>query len=68
MSDVLKLASQHMARLHRQIRMFPLQCLDPGQLIQTDCALFLRRSLGGTCIQLTPLDDLLFALGVGNFR
>jgi hypothetical protein len=68
MPDILELASEHMAGLHRQVRMFSLQCLNPGQLIQTDRPLSLRRSLGCLCVQLTPLDDFLFALGIGNFR
>ncbi len=68
MPDILELASEHMAGLHWQVRMLSLQRLNPGQLIQTDGPLPLPRSLGRMCIQLAPLDDLLFALGVGNFR
>jgi hypothetical protein len=63
-SDIFKLASQHMIRLHRQIRMFALQRLHSGQLIRADRSFSLGGSLGGLCIDLAPLDDLLFPLGV----
>jgi hypothetical protein len=64
MPDVFEFASQHMARLHRQVGMFALQGLHPGQLIHADGALAVFGSLGGTRIHLTAIADLLVALPI----
>ena len=66
MSNVLELAPQHMARLHRQVRMFTLQSLHPSQFIHTDRAFSLLGPFGYACIHLTPLDNFLVPLLIGN--
>ncbi len=55
-----------MARLHRQIGMLPLQGLHAGHLIQADSAYPYLGSLGGTRIQLTPLDNLFVSPLIGD--
>src|SRR5260370_38530295 len=67
MPNILEFAPQHVARLHGQVRMFALQGFHAGQLIHTDGALSLLGPLRGTCIHLTPLDNLLVALHIGHF-
>lgn len=67
MPDVLKLAAQHMARLHRQVRMFALQGLHRRQLIHADGALTLLGSRTRTPVHLAALDNFLIALGVRLF-
>ncbi|WP_040448443.1 IS66 family transposase zinc-finger binding domain-containing protein [Ktedonobacter racemifer] len=67
MPNVLKLASQHMARLHRQVWMFALQGLPPCQLIHANGALTLPGSLACTPVHLAALDNFLIALGVRLF-
>src|SRR5258708_13266121 len=61
MPDVLKLASEHMTRLHRQVRLFALQRLYSCHLIHAYRALTLLGPLRRTPIQLTAFDNLLVA-------
>ena len=68
MPDILKLAPQDMARLHRQVRMLALDRLHPRQFIQADRAFPVPGSFGGLRIDLTSLNDFLFPPLVGNFR
>ena len=56
-----------MTRLHRQVGMFALQGLHPGQLIQTDGTFPLLGSLGRARLQATPLDNFLVPLLIGHF-
>lgn len=66
MPDVFELASQDMARLHRQVRMFAFQGLHPGQFIHADRALPTCGPCGSTGIDLTPIADLLITLRIGH--
>ncbi len=68
MPHVLELAPQHMAGLHRQVRMFALQSLHPSQFIHADSALSLLGPFRGTGIHLTSLDNFLVALLIGYLR
>ncbi len=68
MPNIFKLTAQDMPCLHRQIRMFALQRLDPGQFIHADRAFASFGSFGCPRIDLTTLDDFFFPLLVGNFR
>ena len=67
MPDVFELASQDMAWLHGQVRILALQGLHPGQLIHADRALPALGPLGGTCIDLTAVANLLVTLRIGHF-
>ncbi len=66
MPDVLEFASQHMAWLHRQVRILALDGLHPGQLIQADRAFSSGGPFGRTGIDLTALANLLVALRIGH--
>ena len=57
-----------MPYLHRQSRMFTLQCLYPCQFIQADRALAALGSFGCPRIHLTPIHDFLFPPLVSHFR
>ena len=64
MPDILKLTAEHMAWLHRQIRMFAFQSLYPGQFIHADRSFSLFGSLCSLGIDLASLYDFLLPLGV----
>jgi len=66
MPDVLEFASQHMTGLHRQIGMFALQGLHPGQFIHTDRALPALGPFRGLSIDLAAVANLLVALRIGH--
>lgn len=66
MSDIFEFASQRMAGLHGQSGMLALQGLYAGQLIHADRAFPHLGPLGGTRIQLTPLDNLFVSPHIGN--
>ena len=67
MPDVLEFASQHMTRLHGQVRMLALDGLHAAQFIQTDAAFALLSPLRRLGIDLTPLDNLFVSALVGHF-
>ena len=66
MPDVLEFASQHMTRLHRQIRMLALDRLHAGQFVHADAALAVLSSLFRLGIHLTALDDLFVSALIGH--
>lgn len=64
MPNRLKFPPQNVVRQYGQVRVFALQRLHASQLIHADRTFSLFGSLGGLCIDLTPLHDFLFPLGV----
>jgi len=68
MPDVLEFASQHMTRLHRQIRILALDGLHAGQLIHADAAFAALGSLFRLSIHLTSLDDLFVSTRICDLR
>lgn len=67
MPNVFKFAPQHMRRLHRQVGVFALYGLHPGQLIQAERAFAVGGSLLRLGIDLTSFNDLFVAPRIGYF-
>jgi hypothetical protein len=66
MPNGLKFPSQHMPGLHRQVGMFALEGLHPGQLIQADGAFAFLGPLFRPGIHLTAFDDLFLSALIGT--
>ena len=66
MPNGLKFPPQHMTGVHRQVGMFALEGLHPGQLVQADGAFAVLGPLFRLGIHLTPLDDLFVSALIAN--
>src|SRR5260370_40630832 len=66
MPNIFKLAPEHMAWQHRQIRMFALQCLHTCQFIHADRAFSPFGPFSSTSVDLTPIANLLITLHIGH--